>query len=385
MPTEELVHRYGPGPVSVARAPGRVNLIGDHTDYNGGFVLPMALDRDLRVAFRRWKDHRVELVSLDMGETVEFSLSNISKGEGPSWAAYPMGVAWALQEEGHKLSGLRGVIKSDIPAGAGLGSSAALEVACATAFCAASDLKVDREKLAQICRRAESDFVGMRCGVMDQFASLLCRKGHALFIDCAALSYEPVSLRDIDAAVVVCDTGVKRRLADSPYNERRKECARAFYLLKRHLPEIETYRDITMEKFKAYESNLPEPLRKRARHVVTENTRVLHAVRYMKRGDLIAFGALMDASHASLRNDFEVSCAELDCMVDLGRDVHGTFGARMTGAGFGGCTVNLVQADRVNTFVESVSAGYRDETGRVPAIYICRPSDGATLESERTT
>jgi len=378
----DFIARYGAGPVFLVRAPGRVNLIGDHTDYNGGYVLPIAFDRDLWLAFRPGERSRVELTSLDLNQTVEFDLSRISRNTAAGWSAYPMGVAWALREEGFKLRGLRGLIRSHIPPEAGLASSAALEVATALALCAVSDIRIDRPRLARICRRAESDFVGMRCGIMDQFAALLCRKGHALFVDCAALSFELVPMRREDVAVVVCDTGIRRSLVQSLYNERRKECARAFFLLKRHLPDIETYRDLGVEKFKAYESALPEPLRRRARHVVTENARVLHAVRCLEREDFITFGALMDASHESLRKDFEVSCRELDLLVDLARQVRGTFGARITGAGFGGCTVNLVPAERTEEFVETVSTAYRDEIGRRPAIFRCRPADGATLETE---
>ena len=383
MPVQELVETLGPGPVFVARAPGRVNLIGDHTDYNGGFVLPMAINRDVRIAFRPSNDTRVEVRSHRFGETVSVELSAISRDRLPAWARYVLGVAAVLQEDGHKLRGWRGVISGDVPIGAGLSSSAALEVAAAMVFCHVSGLTINREKLALLCRRAESEFAGVRCGIMDQFICMMGRKGHALFLDCATLNQELIPLDETAGTFVVCDTGIRHKLSESPYNERRKECARAFKLLQRHLPELETYRDLSVEMFNIHASDLPETLRKRAHHVVTENTRVLYAVRALKERDLLSVGALMDTSHESLRCDFEVSCPELDLLTDLARDAHGTFGSRMTGAGFGGCTVSLVRTDCVEDFVKMVTSGYYEVTDHRPEIYICRPSDGATVESGR--
>ena len=382
MPLQELMEAFGSGPVSMARAPARVNLIGEHTDYNGGFVLPMAIDRDVRIAFRPADDGRVELLSLDFNEKASFEISAMTPRKDSTWLNYPMGVAAILRQEGHKLRGLRGVVKGNVPIGAGLSSSAAIEVAFAMAICAASGLAINREKLARICQRAENEFVGMNCGIMDQFASLLARKDHALFIDCTTLSHELVPFDSKKASVVVCDTGVKRELVKSPYNQRRVECARAFKLLHRYQSEIKTYRDISIEAFNAYGHDLPDPLSRRAHHVVTENSRVLHAVRALTDGDMLGFGTLMDASHDSLREDFEVSCKELDLLVALAREANGTYGARMTGAGFGGCTVNLVRPDRVEDFVKSVSAGYLDKTGRSPDVYVFSPSEGASVEGE---
>ena len=384
MPLQQLIETFGSGPAFVARAPGRVNLIGDHTDYNGGFVLPMAIDRDVRIAFRPADDDRVELVSVDFKEKAAFELSSITPRKESPWLNYPMGVAAVLQQEGYSLRGLRGVVKGNIPIGAGLSSSAAVEVAFAKAICTASGLSIHREKLARICQRAENEFVGMKCGIMDQFTSLLARKGRALFIDCTSLSTEAVPLDAKKAVIVVCDSGVKRELVKSPYNQRRKECAKAFILLRRHLPDIKTYRDLSIEALRAYGQDLPDPLFKRAHHVVTENRRVLEAVRALTAGDMIEFGALMDASHDSLRRDFEVSCSELDLLVGLAREAHGTYGARLTGAGFGGCTVNFVRPEYVEEFVKSVSAGYLDEKGRVPDVHVFTPSEGASVESEGT-
>ena len=376
---------FGPGPIAVARAPGRVNLIGDHTDYNGGYVLPMAIDRDVRIAFRASDDGRVGLLSPQFGEKVEVDLADISPSRVPAWARYALGIAAVLQEEGYKLRGWRGVINGDLPIGAGLSSSAAVEVASALVFCDVSDLKINRVKLARLCRRAEGEFVGMPCGIMDQFACLMGKKGHAVFLDCTTLAHELVPLDENSARIVVCDTGVRRRLAESPYGERREESARAFKLLQRHLPDAETYRDISLEAFKAYAADLPGTSLRRARHVVTENARVLHAVRPLRKRDLITVGALMDASHESLRADYEVSCPELDLLVGLSRDAQGAFGSRMTGAGFGGCVVSLVKADLVDDFAKALTTGYREKVGHAPDVYVCRSADGATLESENAS
>lgn len=381
MAGRKLTEVFGEGPVSVVRAPGRVNLIGDHTDYNGGYVLPAAVDREVRIEFRPSGDARVEMVSADFDERAAFDLSAISPGQGQGWAKYPMGVAGALLAEKYPLSGMRAVVHGNVPIGAGLSSSAAIEVACAMAFCSVSGLKIHREKLAHICQRAENEFVGMQCGIMDQFACLLGRKDCALFLDCTTLETELVPLDERGAKIVVCDTRLKRQLVNSAYNRRRGECEVAFEILKRHFPQAKSYKDISIPMFNAYAHDLPDPLGKRARHVVTENARVAQAVRLLKKGDLIGFGTLMDASHDSLRNDFEVSCRELDLLVGIARESEGVFGSRMTGAGFGGCAVTLVRPDCVASFTARISEGYKAQTGAEPGIYVVRASEGATLET----
>jgi galactokinase len=380
MPLTTLVETFGAGPAFLARGPGRVNLIGEHTDYNGGYVLPAAIDAEVRLAFRPSDDRRIEIVSLDFNERAAFSLDNLRPGARTDWLKYPMSVAWALQQEGFELRGIRGAMKGSVPIGSGLSSSAAVEVAVCMALCSAAGLKVPREKLARVCHKAETDFVGLKVGIMDQFASLLGRKGHALFINCATLDSDPVPLDETKSRIVVCDSRVRRNLTESPYNERRRECAAAFKLLQRHLPEIETYKDISLAALKTYADELPETLRRRARHVVTENGRVLYGVKALRAGDLIAFGALMDASHDSLRDDYEASCRELDLLVDLARDVHGTYGSRLTGAGWGGCTVSLVRPDAVEEFTRRVSEGYQSEIGRPPGVFVFHPAEGATVE-----
>ena len=403
MPIEEMLRIFGPGPVRVARGPGRVNLIGDHTDYNGGFVMPMAINREVRIAFRSSENSCVEMLSLQVGgagrdkgqgdapERVKIDLSAIDRERMPAWARYVLGVAAILQDEGHDLCGWQGVIHSNVPIGGGLSSSAALEVAAAMAFCSVSGLQINREKLARICRRAENEFVGISCGIMDQFIGLMGRKDHALFLDCSTLACEHIPFPTERAKTVVCDTGVKHDLKDSPYGDRRLECARAFKLLQRFAGEEagkkmpETYRDISVNQFKAYAPDLSEMLRKRARHVVYENARVLHATQALQREDLITFGTLMDASHESLRMDFEVSCHELDALVASAREQKGVFGSRMTGGGFGGCVVSLVEGAHVDAFVKAISEGYEERVGRSAEIYVCDPSGGATVERIRTS
>jgi galactokinase len=377
----KLIEIFGKGPVSVVRAPGRVNLIGDHTDYNGGYVLPAAVDREVRMEFRPSGDGRVEMLSADFDERAAFDLRTVARGQGQGWTKYPIGVAGALQAENYSLAGMRAVVQGNVPIGAGLSSSAAIEVACALAFCSVSGLKIHREKLAHICQRAENEFVGMQCGIMDQFACLLARRDRALFLDCSTLETELVPLDERGAKIVICDTRLKRQLLDSAYNRRREECQEAFKILKRHFPQAKSYKDISIPMLHAYAHDLPDPLGKRAKHVVTENARVVQAVRLLKKGDLIGFGTLMDASHDSLRNDFEVSCRELDLLVGIARESEGVFGCRMTGAGFGGCAVALVRPDCVAAFTGKISEGYKAQTGVNPGIYVVRASEGATYEN----
>jgi galactokinase len=381
MVEQKLIEVFGAGPVSVVRAPGRVNLIGEYTDFNGGFVLPAALDREVRVAFRPSGDSRVEMFSADFNERAAFDLAGIARGQAQGWAKYPMGVAWVLQDEKHPVAGMRAVIQGNVPIGAGLSSSAAIEVAFALAFCSVSGLKLHREKLARICQRAENEFVGMQCGIMDQYACLLGRKDSALLLDCTTLETQIVPLDERGAKIVICDTRVKRQLVNSAYNRRREECEEAFAILRQHFPQAKSYKDISIPMFRAYAHDLPDPLVRRAKHVVTENARVLQAASLLKKGDLIGFGALMDASHDSLQKDFEVSCKELDLLVGIARETEGVFGSRMTGAGFGGCAVALVRPDCVAAFTARITEGYKAQTGTEPAICVARASEGATLEN----
>ena len=375
----EFVRRFGSQPRWMARAPGRVNLIGDHTDYNDGFVLPMAIDRAVWIALRPSADGWVRVYSLDFGEQAAFDPTALPferAGEGAeSWSEYVRGVAWALKEAGCAVQGWEGVAAGDVPLGAGLSSSAALELAVARAFASIGALKWEPSAMALIAQRAENAWVGVNCGIMDQLISAAGAEGHALLIDCRSLETRAVPMPP-GAAVVVLDTATRRGLVTSAYNERRAQCEAAARLFG-----VPALRDVSAAAFAAREHELDETTRRRARHVITENARTLEAADALARGDVAAVGTLMNASHESLRSDFSVSRPELDAMVELARAERGCFGARMTGAGFGGCAVALVARDAAAEFSAAVSASYEAAVGLRPAVYVCRASQGASLES----
>ena len=366
--------RYGRAPALLVRAPGRVNLIGEHTDYNEGFVLPMAIDRAVWIALEPRGDRRLEVHSLDMGETAAVGLDALWREER-GWFAYVQGVAWALGEAGHRLAGWQGVLAGDVPIGAGLSSSAALEMATARAFAAAAELDWDPVEMARIGQRAENDWVGVRCGIMDQLVSAAGVAGHALLIDCHGLAIRPVPLPP-GTAVLVLDTATRRDLADSAYNTRRAQCQAAARALG-----LPTLRDVSPELLRETGDALTPLLRRRVRHVISENDRTLRAAEAMARGDPAAVGVELNASHASLRDDFEVSTTSLNAMVECARRDEGCFGARLTGAGFGGCAVALVAAEDAATLAESVATCYRAATAIRPAVYLCHAAPGAELMS----
>lgn len=362
---------YGGAPDLVVAAPGRVNLIGEHTDYNDGYVLPIAIDRQVVMAIARRDDRRVDLYSLDLDSRAVFALDGIEHVTNQRWSNYQRGVAQMLLDDGYPIGGMSAIVTGDVPIGAGLSSSAAIEVSAAYAFKQLYDLDLDQVALALLAQRAENDFVGMRCGIMDQYISALGKSNHALMIDCRSLDYQLVPV-PADVAIIVCDTKVQRGLVDSEYNARRNECETAAEVLG-----VAALRDVSPAMFEARQSELPQVVRKRARHIVYEDQRVLDSVEALQRGDLHAFGALMYASHVSLRDDYAVSCEQLDVMVELARQVDGVYGARMTGAGFGGCTVNLVEPGRVKAFQQHVAPAYERQTGLKPAIYVCSVENGA--------
>ena len=365
------------GECTLLRAPGRVNLIGEHTDYNEGFVFPVAINREVRYAVAPRDDRRVVLRSVNYRAGAEFALDSIGRDTEQPWSNYVRGVAVVLQEAGCALRGMNAVIEGDVPLGAGLSSSAAMEVGALLAFQVAGGFEVEPVQSALLAQRAENQFVGVNCGIMDQFISRLGVRGHALLIDCRSLSYEAVPVGDDDVRIVVADTRVKRGLVDSEYNRRRAECERAVSLLSQWLPGIRALRDVTADQFEAHADALPEETRRCARHVVYEDDRCLRGVAALRAGDVEAFGRLMDGSHVSLRDDYQVSCRELDILVEAAHAVPGVLGARMTGAGFGGCTVSLVRADAVEPFREAVSRAYERALGRVPEIYVCSAEAGA--------
>jgi galactokinase len=388
---------FGGAPDVIARAPGRVNLIGEHTDYNDGFVLPVAIDRDVRIALRRRLDNQVHLLAASFGRRSVFDVEDIQHSAKERWSNYERGVVLMLMRQGHRLGGFDAVVEGEVPAGAGLSSSAAVEVATATGLKAIFALDVDEVALALLCQRAENEFVGVACGIMDQFISTLGRRSHALFLDCRSLqsSHVPIGATAAPSGgaasetqasqggqgvqIVVADTAVKRGLVDSEYNRRRAECQEAVRLLATHLPGIEALRDVTPAQLDRFGGYLPDVVRRRARHVVTENARVLASVDALKAGDLTTFGRLMNESHVSLRDDYEVSVPQLDVMVTAALALPGVLGSRMTGAGFGGCTVSLVRDDAVARFNDEVPEVYRRLTGLEPRVYACQVVDGASV------
>lgn len=361
--------RFGQSPEWIVRAPGRVNLIGEHTDYNDGFVLPLAIERAIWIALRPRQDRRVAVHSADFDTREEFSLDGMSKNSG--WVEYLKGIAWALAEAGHRLTGWEGVVQGDVPVGAGLSSSAALEVATARAFAAVSHLEWDPATMARLGQRAENRWIGVNCGIMDQLASAAGQDGHALLIDCRSLDIRPAPL-PAGVAVVILDTGTRRGLVDSAYNERRSQCEAAAEFF-----HVKALRDVTPELYEQRAADLPETTRRRARHVITENLRVERAVDAMQRGDAAALGKLMNESHASLQEDYEVSSDALNAMVDAARQHPACFGARMTGAGFGGCAVAIIKAEASDDFASRVAADYRQATGHSPAVYVTGATPGA--------
>ncbi len=374
----EFERRFGESPEFVARAPGRVNLIGDHTDYNDGFVLPMAIDRAVWIALRSSEDGRVRVHSLDFDERAEFDpnvLPTSRNGAGAEgWSEYIRGVAWALRGAGLPTHGWEGVVAGDVPLGAGLSSSAALELATMVAFAATGSLEWQPATMARLAQRAENGWVGVNCGIMDQLISAAGKAGHALLIDCRSLETRAVPVPS-DVAVVVLDTATRRGLVDSAYNERRRQCEAAARFFG-----VRVLRDVDAATFDARSANLDETTRRRARHVITENARTLAAAEALGEGNAVRVGQLMNESHESLRSDFEVSRHELDVVVGLAAKHRDCFGARMTGAGFGGCAVALVKRDGVREFARTIAAGYERAVGLEAAVYVCEATSGAGLD-----
>lgn len=378
-----FTRKHSGEPSFVARAPGRVNLIGEHTDYNEGFVLPCALPYDVLIAARPREDGTVALHSLNFDADASFPLANIEP-DGPGWARFIKGVAWAMQDAGHTLRGLDMAIEGDVPVASGLSSSAALEMAACTAFAHAAGLAIDGPEKARICKKAENEFARVPSGIMDQFISAMGREGHALFLDCRDLSHEHIPFDPAAAglALVVADTAKRRTLSESVYATRVEECAEAVKVLAQFLPGIRSLRDVSFDQFQVYQPKLPETIRKRARHIITENARVLGAVEALRFGALEGMASMMNASHDSLRDDYEVTGEHLDAMVEISRERPGVLGSRMTGAGFGGCTVTLLRADALEAFLSEVPARYQERTGLEPVLYPVAPASGAEIVGE---
>jgi len=361
-------------------APGRVNLIGEHTDYNEGFVLPIAIGKKIIMLGQLRNDRLIQVFDLGYKTKIKFSLDSLTPLKKDTWANYLMGVMDEIQKAGYPLQGVNLVFTSNIPQRAGLSSSAALEVVTALTMAKLNSLEIKPLEMAHLCRRAENNFVGVACGIMDQYVSCLGQKNYALFIDCRSNDYELIPLKDPNYQIIICNSKVQRGLVDSEYNKRKEECKIATEFFKHKLNrEIRALRDIAIDEYEKYQAQLPEIIARRARHVISENYRVQVGVQALREGNFSAFGQLMIESHRSLKNDYEVSCAELDLLVDLALKQEGVLGARMTGAGFGGCTVNLLKRDYVDFFKEKIKKEYKKITGINPDVYLTAPSGGAKV------
>ena len=372
----EFAEIYGREP-RLFRAPGRVNLIGEHTDYNGGFVLPMAIERGTTVAAAVRDDRKIRILSVNVNEAGEINLDAPEKTRRGTWLDYIEGMARILERRNIILRGADLLINSDVPSGAGLSSSAALEISVGLALSEISASPIEKVQLALAGQAAEHEFVGAKVGIMDQYISALGRKNHALLIDCRSLEAEQIPFAAQDSVIVICDSKVKHKLAASEYNTRRAECEKAVEILREFLPGITQLRDVGIRDFERYAAHLPEIIRKRCRHVVTENERTLNAAEALKKSDLNEFGRLMWLSHASLCDNYEVSCRELDLLVEIASQCEGVLGGRMTGGGFGGSTVNLVQRGSVENFTKRISDEYRRRTNNETAVYVSKAADGA--------
>ncbi len=372
--TEEFERRYGEAPTLIVRAPGRVNLIGEHTDYNDGFVMPLAIDRAIWIAARPREDDYVTLYSVDFDQIAEISLTEIVKREN-LWVEYIQGVAWALQEVGQTLTGWNGVVAGDVPVGAGLSSSAAIELAAARTFCAVAGIDWNAPEMAKLCQRVENEWIGVKTGIMDQMISATGVADHAVLIDCRWLNLDPVPLPP-GTAVVVLDTETRRELVTSEYGKRREQCETAA-----HFFNVPALRDVTLPQLEAVKDMLDDVVYRRARHVVSENQRTLDAAVAMRAGDAVTLGQLMNASHVSMRDDFEISSDALNTFVECAQAHPACYGARMTGGGFGGCAVALVREDAAEDFAKTVAACYQQHTGIKPAVYVCQATDGAAVIS----
>lgn len=366
---------YGTNP-TVYRAPGRVNLIGEHTDYNEGFVMPSGLDMFTYVAAAPRADRRLRAYSTNFEESFETSLDEIRPGKTGAWNDYVRGVAGVLESRGHRLKGADLAILGEVPLGSGLSSSAAIEVAVAVALLGISGITLGLSEIAQACQQAEHLYAETRCGIMDQFISCHGREGHALMLDCRSLDFLLVPLPK-NIQLVICNTMVKHEHASGEYNTRRAECEAGVRALKASLPGIRSLRDITQPQLEDHCDLLPPIVYQRCRHVITENGRVQLAANALQQSNVAEFGRLMFESHRSLRDDYQVSCPELDLMVEAATPLPGLYGARMTGGGFGGCTINLVAAEHATSFRQKISRAYQGETGIAPQIYVCKASQGA--------
>ncbi len=359
-------------------APGRVNLIGEHTDYTGGFVLPVAIDFCTVAVISPREDGKAVFFSQNYMEQAEYSVGELAGTPRPRghWSDYPAGVAWSLMQEGIALGGFNLSLSGNVPLGAGLSSSASAEVATALALLACAGVSMPQEKIAVLCRRAENEYVGAKCGIMDQFVVSCGAEGHALLLDCRSLDYELLPVPE-DVRIVICNSMVRHAHATGGYGNRRDEVEAGQRALQQCRPGIELLRDATLEDLEACADKMPREAYLRCRHILTENRRVLEARGALLQGDLARFGALMAEAHISFRDDFASSCEEVDTLVEIAQKLPGCIGARITGGGFGGCTVNLVKKDEAESFMQAVREQYKAATGITADVYICLASAGA--------
>ena len=358
-------------------APGRVNLLGEHTDYNDGFVMPCAIGFSTRVAISSRQDRKLVIRSEEFSEQFEFDLDNLpTRGKGV-WSDYVLGVAVMLRQIEHPTPGASLLVRGEVPIGAGLSSSAAIEVASALALMSLNGAALPLPEVAKLCQKAENVFIGARVGIMDQFVSCLGKAGHALLLDCRSLEFKLIPIPQ-NVRLVICNTMVKHDHANGAYNRRREECDEGVKLLSRWYPKIRALRDVSVEQLVQHKAEIPVTIYKRCLHVVSENQRVLEGAQYLTDGDVERFGALMQQSHCSLRDLYEVSCRELDVMAEIAQSLKGYCGGRMTGGGFGGCTVNIVRASDAESFAKQISERYQVEIGIKPDVYVCSAANGAS-------
>lgn len=384
--TSTFRQRFGKEPAYIALAPGRVNILGEHVDFNDGFVLPAAIDRATYIAFSPADEQpeRSTLVAADFQKEVSFTLASIAAktaADGstlPEWAHYPAGVAWALTEASLTVRAMQAVFASDVPRGAGLSSSASVEMAFALAWQTLGGWKLPPMQRALLGQKAENKYVGVNCGIMDQFASACGVLDKLLLLDCRSLEWQTLPVPE-DVVIVIADTSVRRKLTDGAYNQRRQACEDAVKILSAHIPGVKALRDVSVEAFNRLSDQLPGLVEKRARHVVDEIERSRRAIPLLEEGNIRAFGKIMNECHASLRDLYEVSIPELNVMVEIAQSLPGCFGARLTGAGFGGCTVNLVEKAATQAFAVELARQYEAKTGLKPEIYICKASPGARV------
>lgn len=365
------------------KAPGRVNLIGEHTDYNDGFVLPAAIDKAIWLAMNLNDSGQIRLISVDMDEEYSTELKGSFQKSGQGWPDYILGVVDQLRKHGMNSVGFDCVFGGNVPIGAGLSSSAALEGGVLYGLAELNGWEISLMKMAQIAQKAENEFVGVQCGIMDQFASLNGKEAHALKLDCRTLEFEKIPFRDPDFNIVLCDTGVRRELAGSEYNVRRSQCEEGVSILQKSYPEVKKLRDVTLEMMEENRGEMDEVVFKRCKFVIEENQRVLDSCDDLERDNIRAFGEKMFRSHQGLQHEYEVSCKELDILVDIAKDEDGVIGSRMMGGGFGGCTINLVRTESVDQFTGLVKEKYREKTGREASVYVTTISDGTHILKQK--